>query len=108
MLYSVWNQTQKGYDYYEAPDKADGVVNAPKPKHLSSSVLGISPESASWPLPSNAKRVGFGRYPKGRVASSKGVLSGLGSFLGVSLTPLNILVLGALGYFAWKKWGHKL
>ncbi len=102
MTYSVWDHPSRSYHYYEAPGK-DHEVNSPKPKHLGSSALGTSPDRAAWPLPSGARLVGKGRYPKGHIASRK---SGMALGLIPDITPTNLLLWGALGYmvytYIWK------
>ena len=99
-MYSVWDHAKRHYDYYRTPEESHS-VNAPKPKHLTSTSLGLAPEQAAWPLPSKARHVGKGKYPKGQIASHKRFdLSGLG--LIPDLTPTNILLMGALGFMVWK------
>ncbi len=101
MIYSVWDHAERVYHYYQTPDRS-AATSAPKPAHLRSAKLGNSPEQAAWPLPSNAKRVGKGKYPKGHIASTK---SGLGIL--PELAGSNLLLYGAIGYllykYAWKR-----
>jgi hypothetical protein len=100
MIYSVWDHARREYDYYQTPNK-NGATQAPKPGHLrNKGELGLTPEEAAWPLPANAVRVGGGKYAKGMIATSKGGLSGLGFI--PDLSPMNLVLMGALGWVAWK------
>lgn len=101
MTYSVWDHADRIYKYYQTPEKSTA-TNAPKPKHLRSTALGMSPEQAAWPLPSNAHMVGKGKYPKGFIASKK---SGGGLGLGIIPdSPTKLLLYGVIGYFAYDYW----
>lgn len=94
MIYSVWNHAARVYDYYETREK-NNATSAPKPGHLKPSTLGLSPEQSAWPLPSNAKRIGQGKYPKGHIASK------IVSSLGIDYTaPSNLFILGLVGFIA--------
>lgn len=93
MRYSVWNQGAKQYDYFETPEVV-AKANAPKPS-LPTGKIGVTPEQAAWPLPKDAKRVGQGPLPQGRIASPEGA-RGIG--------PLGYAVLGGLGYALWRRW----
>ena len=99
MVYSVWDHARRVYDYYETP-KTSSAINAPKPGHLRAATLGTTPDDAAWPLPSDARKIGEGKYPRGHIATRKGGLAGLG-FL-PDLTPTNMLLIGAFGFFVWK------
>lgn len=100
MMYSVWDHAARTYHYYQTPEH-NGATSAPKPAHLrSANKLGLSPERAAWPLPSDAKLVGSGKYPKGMIASRE---SSLG-IIPIDLTPVNMVVLGGLGYLIYKMW----
>ena len=102
MMYSVWNQATRRFDYYR-DDRRSEETSSPKPKHLSHHTLGATPEEAAWPLPEEAVLVGHGKYPKGYVASLEGKRGALGTFLfGLDLTLTNIALLGALGFVGWK------
>lgn len=102
MMYSVWDHAQRQYDYYRTPETS-AATSAPKPAHLRTAALGISPERAAWPLPSNAHPVGHGKYPKGFIAGNSG-----GASLGFipDMTLSNVVLLGAVGWmvytFLWK------
>ena len=97
MMYSVWDHANRQYDYYRSPDKSSA-TSSPKPSHLRSVELGLSPEQAAWPLPSNARKVGIGKYPKGYIASTEG-----GTALGIipDMTLTNVVLMGALGFMAY-------
>jgi hypothetical protein len=69
MEYSVWRPATKTYDYYETA-KVSAAYPTPS---LPAKELGLSPERAAWTLPAGAKKVGSGAYPKGMVASPKGL-----------------------------------
>ena len=98
MIYSVWNQGAKRYDYYE-DGKVYDRVNAPKPR-LPDKPLGVVAAKAVWPLPSSAKLTGHGDLAKGLVASKKSV-SGLGSFEFGGNT-MTILLLAGVAFVLWK------
>lgn len=68
MIYSVWNQGNSAYDYYE-DDVKQASLNAPTPKHLSNRTLGSTVDQAGWPLPAGARLVGSGPSAVGKVAS---------------------------------------
>ena len=102
MTFSVWDHASRRYDYYRTPEKSAD-THAPKPAHLRSAKLGLTPEQAAWPLPSGAKLVGRGKYPKGRIANRESAGLGLGQVFGLDLTsPTTLLLTGALGYMVWK------
>ena len=94
MIYSVWNQGAKLYDYFETPEVA-AKANAPKPS-MPVAKIGVTPECAAWPLPAGAKPVGKGPLPRGRIASPAGHRG---------LTPFGYAVLGGLGWatYRWLK-----
>lgn len=101
MRYSVWNQAHKRYDYYEALGTAgEPTANVPAPKHLRSKTLGITPEEAAWPLPADARKIGAGPLPMGRIARRGG-----GSALGSaeeSSSMVSIALLGIAAYVLWR------
>lgn len=70
MRYSVWNPERRSYDYYEA--QGDAATHAGAPPRAASSALGATPEQAAWPLPEDARKVGSGDLPQGRIASLYG------------------------------------
>jgi hypothetical protein len=97
MIYSAWDHAERRYDYYRTPEKS-ARTQAPKPSHLRSQSLGMTPEQAAWPLPASARLVGHGKYPKGMIASSQSAGMGLGSFLSLDLTFSNLMLLGLVGF----------
>ena len=101
MIYSVWDHADRNYKYYETPEKSSA-TSAPKPMHLKPSTLGMDPEKASWPLPSNAKFIGRGKYPKGFIASPKSAGNKALGFISLDPTPMNVLVIGGIGFILWK------
>ena len=100
MIYSVWNQAVRAYDYFEAGG-SEARVNAPTPKHLRPSRLGATLQAAAWPLPVGAQHVGRGQFARGRVAvHSTGALSGVG---GIDLgDPIMLGLLGLAAYVYWR------
>ena len=103
MIYSVWNQAARRYDYFETSEPAS-TVNAPPPKHLRPAKLGLTPTQASWPLPASARAVGSGPEARGRVAHRRGgELAGVtDSAFGLVSSPAGFLVALGLGYAAWR------
>lgn len=104
MIYSVWNQAAKAYDYYETPGSPT-TVNAASPKHLRQAKLGLTSVQASWPLPAGAQRTGSGTLARGRIAHPRGG-SGLGSVtdsaFGLVSSPFGFVIAGGLIFAAWK------
>ena len=103
MIYSVWNQAARLYDYYE-DGTPDARANAPAPRHLGRvDTLGHTPDEAAWPLPFGARRTGSGPTAKGRVARRRGgaapaALSGF-----EVPTPLVALAaIWALTFYVWR------
>lgn len=70
-MFSVWNQARGGFDYYQ-DGRAQATLNAERPSHLKARTLGSTVEQAAWPLPSDAKLVGHGDVPIGRIAAVGG------------------------------------
>jgi hypothetical protein len=103
MMFSVWDHGERLYKYYSSPEK-DAATSAPKPKHLGSAALGLSPEQAAWPLPSSAKLVGRGKQPRGYIASTGGKPLGL---IPGGISPTKLIIAGVLGYFAYKSYVEK-
>lgn len=68
MIYSEWNQGRRQYDYFETP-VGQFTANTPAPKHLRQRKLGTTVEQAGWPIPKNARHVGAGDYPRGRIGT---------------------------------------
>jgi hypothetical protein len=98
MMYSVYNYDTKLYTYYEGSGPKGTHAGAP-PASLIKSKYGATIEQSSWKLPGNARKVGQGDLPKGRIATS-----GVGFSLGdvPSMDPASIAVLGGLAYLAWR------
>ncbi len=92
MRYSVWNNANRAYDYYEAQGEAG--IHAGAPPRAASSSLGATPDQAAWPLPEGARRVGTGELPQGRIASLDG-----GNF---RLDIPQALFWGAAGYLLYR------
>lgn len=101
MIYSVWDQARRVYDYYDAPSKVDGLTSVPAPTHISSTTLGAAPDRAAWPLPSNAQPIGSGKYPRGMIAKRRGGLGGLG-FFSLDFTIDNLLPWVVVGFLVWR------
>lgn len=101
MMYSVWNQHERRYDYYRSSERDDN-VNAPAPKHLGSSDHGIPAAQAAWPLPAGAELVGRGDLPRGRIARRGG--APLGALDLDSSPALKIAGAAAIGYALWRWW----
>ncbi len=102
MTYSVWNQGDGLFDYYETatPQRE---VNVEPPTHLRGGrQMGATPEEAAWPLPAAAKRVGQGPLARGRIATSH--RRALGAFAMDS----GLFTLGALGLGAFVVWKYVL
>lgn len=108
MIYSVWNQAALVYNYYEGPAAADK-ANAPTPRHLHETKLGMTVAQASWPLPAGARLVGSGAVARGRVASAPGAaLSGFFDPIGMLGTIITspLLMVGVavgVGYIIWRR-----
>jgi hypothetical protein len=103
MIYSVWNQGRGLYDYFQDAVVQEG-ANAPKPAHLKSRQLGLTPDQAAWPLPAGAKKIGSGEFARGRVASPTGGQS-LGLFGIESVFDIRAIALGVAAWFLWR--AHK-
>lgn len=100
MIYSVWNQGSRSYDYYENSDVQKS-ANTPMPSHIASPPLGATIDQAAWPLPPNAVKIGSGEFAKGRVASRGGNLLPMGAFNMDSNTAV-MIGLGVAAYLLWK------
>lgn len=95
MIYSVWNQPNRSYDYYETGIQQLG-ANTPSPTHIKRSDLGVPVDQVGWPLPPNSTKVGSGDIAKGRIASLP-KHTGLGD---VSF-PKSSFVFVAIGVLLW-------
>lgn len=100
MIYSVWNQAAKAYDYYETPETAD-TANAPKPQHIPTGTIGATVDQIGWPLPSGAKKIGTGELPEGRIASTTSSVAA-----GYASKVFRYAVIGGIGYALWR-WAGK-
>jgi hypothetical protein len=100
VIYSVWNQSAKLYDYFETSEPSS-TVNAPQPKHLSRTKLGMTPTQASWPLPASARRTGRGSLARGRVAHPRG---GAMAGFDVDTNTVKIGLLLVVAVVLWRKW----
>lgn len=98
MIYSVWNQGGGRFDYFD-DGRPQATVNVEKPTHLRQRELGNTVEQAAWPLPSDARQVGSGVMPRGRVAIPSG--QALGASEG-AMSTLKLGLLGASALLAWK------
>jgi hypothetical protein len=100
VIYSVWNQPARQYDYYETATVQKG-ANTPSPSHIRSSSLGATIDQASWPLPASARKVGSGEFAKGRIGSRGG---GNPLTLGAFNMDTNTVVMLGLGAAAFMLW----
>jgi hypothetical protein len=93
MIYSVWNQPERKYHYFQTPEK-ERRVNSPRPTHIPWHQLGTSAHRAAWPLPSNATFVGRGDHARGRVAkpSSLGLVDVDWNLMKIALAALSALL----------------
>ena len=99
MIYSVWNQGARAYDYYESPE-LQKTLNTPIPSHIPSKDMGATVAQAAWPLPASARKVGSGEFAKGRVAS-RSASSPLGA-ISMDANTIGILGLGLAAFLLWK------
>lgn len=100
MIYSVWNQGAKLYNYFETPEVADR-ANAPKPSHIPAGKFGATPEVAAWPLPTDSKPIGQGPLPQGRIASTESSASA-----GAGARLWKWAIFGGVGYATYR-WLNK-
>jgi hypothetical protein len=96
MIYSVWNQPARKYDYFES-NGVQAVANTPTPKHVRSRRSGVSIESALWPLPGGSVKVGSGDLVRGRLASPRAGLSGF-----MPTSTAGMVGLGLAAYILWR------
>jgi len=97
MIYSVWNQSKRAYDYYKTKNGYNK-VNSPAPKHIPSQKLGTTIPAAAWPLPAGARHIGSGDTAKGRVSKGRG-LSGIDVTSTAYLLPALVIV----GMYFWMR-----
>lgn len=100
MIYSVWNQGARVYDYYEAPTVQNS-ANTPVPKHIRAKPLGATIDQAAWPLPSTAKLIGRGKLARGRIASHRGSGVTLGA-ISMDTNTIGMIGLGVAAFLLWK------
>jgi len=97
MIYSVYDDHNGGFVYYEAGGPA---INADfqTPSFAAQSPLGVPSVEASRPLPGGARQVGRGTVPKGTIArrGGGGAWGGAGSALARGVDPSG-LGLGSFG-----------
>lgn len=103
MLYSVWNQHEGAYDYYETDERQDR-VNSRAPKHLSPREHGVPVAEAAHRLPGSARRVGRGERAVGKIAREGGGPLSLGALDAHPNMRGAVIVAGAAaaGYLAYK------
>ena len=100
MIFSVWNAPARAYDYYESPGTPTSLSGPATPAHLRKRpALGIAPDSAAWPLPSDARPAGRGPYARGAIATSA-----RGAMGDVSLDNGGVMLAAGLGVAAWLIW----
>lgn len=99
MIYSVWNQGRRGYDYYETAAAIER-ANAESPRHLRGRPLGTVPTEAAWPLPPAAKLVGHGPSARGRIAWPRRAFLGLGVTVDRGL--VGIIGFGVAAVLLWR------
>jgi hypothetical protein len=90
MMYSVWNNARRAYDYYRGPATSATHAGAP-PVTRGASELGATPDQAAWPLPAGAVKVGSGEFPQGKIAS-----------LGAADGGPNLILYAALALLAYR------
>jgi hypothetical protein len=94
VIYSVWNQGRRGYDYFE-DGQSETSANVGKPDHIVNRTLGSTVQQAAWPLPTGAVPTGAGDYPVGRIAISSS-RRGLGGDEGnVKIVKAGLLLMAA-------------
>lgn len=93
MIYSVWNQGKRAYDYFE-DGTPQAQVHAPAPK-IRKRQMGATVDEIGWKLPSDAVHIGSGDRAKGRIAASD-TPGALGVLDMATASPLLVLGAGAL------------
>lgn len=99
MFYSVWNQGQGRFDYYQ-DQRVQQELNAPPPTHLRARPLGSTVDQAAWPLPANARLTGHGLAPIGRIAARPGAPGALAGFDGADVARGGLVL--AAAFVAWR------
>jgi hypothetical protein len=100
MIYSVWNQGTRQYDYYRTTNVQNG-ANTPSPSHIRTKPLGSTIDQALWPLPTSSKKIGSGEFAKGRIASRQGGILSLGA-IQMDANTVGMLGFGVAAFFLWK------
>jgi hypothetical protein len=100
VIYSVWNQGARQYDYYDT-SVVQKTANTPSPSHIRSGPLGATIDQAAWPLPSSARKVGSGKAAKGRIASRSGNLLSLGA-INMDTNTIAMVGLGLAAFLLWR------
>lgn len=98
ITYSVYDPSTRSYDYYQSSQRSGTHTGSP-PMWWGRNALGATPEQAAWKVPADAKKIGSGDMPIGRVATIGGSIS-LGD-IDMS-SPMTWIVAAALAYVAWK------
>jgi len=99
VIYSIWNQGKRLYDYYETSEVQER-ANVGSPKHLKvsrSTDYGMTVPQSGWRMPKNAQYRGSGDSAKGRVAALGGI------DFGVSRNTVGLIGLGLVAFILWKK-----
>lgn len=99
MHYSVWNQGQGRFDYYQ-DHRVQAELNTPAPTHIPARPLGSTVDQAAWPLPADATPIGHGLVPVGRVAARPRAAGALGAADRDDAVRAGLLLLAAV--VAWK------
>lgn len=105
MFYSLHDEQQGGFRYYEAPGPA---INAdhPTPRFQQTSAIGVPSTLAARALPSNARFTGYGKLPKGSIVRVGGIQAvsqpsgghspdGLGAW--TNMEPKNVILAALAG-----------
>lgn len=98
MHYSVWNQGQGRFDYYQ-DQRVQQELNTPAPTHIRARPMGSTVDQAAWPLPADARLIGHGAVPVGRVAARPGRPAALAGVEGDDVVRAGALLLA--GVVAW-------
>lgn len=96
MIYSIFNNGTRTYDYYDDGRPSTATHQSP-PGRLGPTSLGATPEEAAYRLPSGATKVGSGSLARGRIAS-------LGGFTDMFSWPPSpgMLIAAGVAYLAWR------
>jgi hypothetical protein len=100
VIYSVWNQGARRYDYYSTNNVQKG-ANTPAPSHIRAEPLGATIDQAAWPLPPSARKIGSGEFAKGRIASRRSNLLSLGA-VNMDTNTIAMIGLGVAAFMLWR------